>query len=183
MKPTSLLLLALLAGTTAMADTQQAETLLRDGRAADALDALHGFDTPEAAFWRGRALIELGRLQEASEALQQVPTEHTLYPYAAKGLLYCAWKSNRVDFAVVATPMVTSDNKEIATLATAALAEHWLRQPNSQDNSALERLRQLAKEQPKLQSLLRLLEIDNLRNSGDFENAIAQCKAMVFGVK
>lgn len=178
MKPTSLLLLALLAGTTAMADTQQAETLLRDGRAADALDALHGFDTPEAAFWRGRALIELGRLQEASEALQQVPTEHTLYPYAAKGLLYCAWKSNRVDFAVVATPMVTSDNKEIATLATAALAEHWLRQPNSQDNSALERLRQLAKEQPKLQSLLRLLEIDNLRNSGDFEKAIAQCKAM-----
>lgn len=178
MKPTSLLLFALLAGTTALADTQQAEKLLRDGRAADALDALHGFDTPEAAFWRGRALIELGRLQEASEALQQVPTEHTLYPYAAKGLLYCAWKSNRVDFAVVATPMVTSDNKEIATLATAALAEHWLRQPNSQDNSALERLRQLSKEQPKLQSLLRLLEIDNLRNSGDFEKAIARCKAM-----
>ncbi len=178
MKPISHLLLALLAGTTALADTQQAEKMLREGRAADALDALQGDDTPEAAFWRGRALIKLNRLQEASEALQQVPTAHTLYPYAAKGLLYCAWKSNRVDFAVVATPMVTSDNKEIATLATAALAEHWLRQPNSQDNSALERLRQLAKEQPKLQSLLRLLEIDNLRNSGEFDKAIVRCKAM-----
>lgn len=178
MKPISHLLIALLAGTTALANTQQAEKLLREGHAADALDALQGETAPESFFWRGRALIELGRLQEATEALQQVPAEHELYPYAAKGLIYCAWKSNSVDFAVITTPMVTSSNKEIATLATAALAEYWLRQPHSQDNSALERLRQLVNEQPELSPLLRLLEIDNLRNRGDFDKAIEHCKAM-----
>lgn len=178
MKPHFLLALTLLAGSAALADTQKAESLVRDNRPADALDALQGDTSPEAAFWRGRALIALGRLQEAAASLQHIPTEHSLYPYAAKGLLYCAWKSNSVDFAVIATPMVTSSNKEIATLATAALAEHWLRQPYSQDNSALERLRQLAREQPELQPVLHLLEIGNLRNRGEFEKAIEQCRLM-----
>lgn len=178
MKPHSLLLLSFLVSAPVVADTRQADSLLREGRAADALDALHGDTSPEAAFWRGRALIALGRLQEAATALAQVPAEHALYPYAAKGLLYCAWKSNSVDFAVIATPMVTSSNQEIATLATAALAEYWLRQPRSQDNSALERLRKLAEQQPELQPLLRLLEIDNLRLRGEFDQAIEQCKSM-----
>lgn len=178
MKPHFLLALVFLAGTAAQADTRKAELMVRENRPADALEALQGDTSPEAHFWRGRALIGLGRLQEAAASLQHIPTEHALYPFAAKGLLYCAWKSNSVDFAVIATPMVTSSNKEIATLATAALAEHWLRQPYSQDNSALERLRQLVKEQPELLPVLHLLEIDNLRNRGEFEKAIAQCKQM-----
>lgn len=178
MKPHSLLLLFFLASASALADTQRAGTLLREGRPADALDALQGDSSIEAAYWRGRALIDLGRLQEAAVALHHVPADHALYPYAAKGLLYCAWKNNSVDFAVIATPMVTSENKEIATLATAALAEYWLRQPLSQDNSALERLRQLAQSQPGLQPLLRLLEIDNLRLRGEFDKAIDLCRAL-----
>lgn len=178
MKAHTLLLLYLLAGISAVADTQRASTLLREGRPADALDALHGDSSAEADYWRGRALIDLGRLQEAAVALHHVPAEHSLYPYAAKGLLYCAWKSNSVDFAVIATPMVTSNNKEIATLATAALAEYWLRQPRSQDNSALERLRQLVQTQPELHPLLRLLEIDNLRLRGEFDKAIEQCRLL-----
>ena len=178
MKLRSLLLLSILASHSALADTQRAEALLREGCPADALDALHGDDSPDAYYWQGRALIELGRLQEAAVALHHVPTEHKLYPYAAKGLLYCAWKSNSVDFAVIATPMVTSENKEIASLATAALAEHWLRQPKSQDNSALEHLRELVKTQTELTPLLRLLEIDNLRLRGEFDKAIEQCRAM-----
>lgn len=178
MKAHSLLFLTLLATGAALADTQRADTLLREGRPADALDALHGDTSAEADYWRGRALIDLGRLQEASEALHHIPSDHTLYPYAAKGLLYCAWKSNSVDFAVIATPMVTSENKEIATLATAALAEYWLRQPRSHDNSALERLRRLVQTQPELSPLLRLLEIDNLRLRGEFDKAIDQCRAL-----
>lgn len=178
MKAHSLLFLSLLAAGAALADTQRAGTLLREGCPAEALDSLHGEDSPEASYWRGRALIALGRLQEAAVALHHVPSDHALYPYAAKGLLYCAWKSNSVDFAVIATPMVTSENKEIAILATAALAEYWLRQPLSQDNSALERLRHLAQTQPELSPLLRLLEIDNLRLRGEFGKAIEQCRAL-----
>lgn len=178
MKPHALLLAAILSCLSAQADTNRAETLLREGSPADALEALQQDSSTEAHYWRGRILIALGRLQEAAVALHHVPAEHELYPYAAKGLLYCAWKSNSVDFAVIATPMVTSSNQEIATLATAALAEHWLRQPRSQDNSALEHLRQRAEKQPELRPLLRLLEIDNLRLRGEFDKAIEQCKLM-----
>ncbi len=178
MKPHFILSLALLTHTAALADSQRAAELVRENRPAEALDAVLHDSSPEAAFWKGRALIALGRLQEAAAALSDVPQEHDLYPYAAKALLYCAWKSNSVDFAVIATPMATGGNKEIANLATAALAEHWLRQPAGQDNTALERFRHLASGQPELQPLLRLLEIENLRLQGEFDKAIEQCRNM-----
>ena len=178
MKPQHLILLSLLAAAPLAADVSQGSTLVKIGKPADALDALRGDTSSEAAFWRGRALIDLKRFKEAAIALQQVPEEHALFPYAAKALLYCAWRSTHVDFAVIATPLTTSSNEEIATLATAALAEHWLRQPRSQDNAALERLRQLVKKHPSLQNLLNLLEIDNLRLRGEFDKAIELCRTM-----
>lgn len=178
MKLRFLLIPALLAASTAQASHTQAATLVRNARPADALDSLAGQDSAEASFWRGRALIDLNRLREAAESLEKVPLDHELYPYAAKALLYCAWKSESVDFAVVATPMATSSHPEIATLATAALAEFWLRQPRSYDNSALERLRRMAADKPELQPLLRLLEIDNHRLRGEFDKAIELCRQM-----
>ncbi|MBR1982185.1 MAG: tetratricopeptide repeat protein [Akkermansia sp.] len=178
MKPLSHLFIALLAAPAALADAATASQLLREGRPADAIDALRAEESPEAAFWRGRALIELGRLQAAATELRKVPGTHELYPYAAKGLLYCAWKSNRVDFAVTATPMATCANEEIAALATAALAEHWLSQPKSQDNTALERLRSLAPTHPELRPLLRILEVENLRLRGEFDKAIELCREL-----
>lgn len=178
MKPQLLLSLSLLAACAAQADTTQAANLVREGKPADALNALLNQNSPEAAFWKGRALIDLGRLREAAAALEQVPAEHELYPYAAKAMLYCAWQSDSVDFAVIATPLATSNNPEIAELATAALAEFWLRQPRSQDNSALERLHRMAADKPELKPLLRLLEIDNLRLRGEFDKAIALCREM-----
>ena len=178
MKPQHLILLSLLAAAPLAADASRGSALVKNGKPADALDALRGDTSSEAAFWRGRALIDLKRYKEAAIALQQVPEEHKLFPYAAKALLYCAWRSTHVDFAVIATPLTTSSNEEIATLATAALAEHWLRQPRSQDNAALERLRQLVKKHPSLQNLLNLLEIDNLRLRGEFDKAFELCRTM-----
>lgn len=178
MKPLSLLFIALLASPAALADATTASQMLREGRPADAIDALQTDESPEAAFWRGRSLIELGRLQAAATELRKVPDTHSLYPYAAKGLLYCAWKSNRVDFAVTATPMATCANEEIAALATAALAEHWLSQPRSQDNTALERLRSLAPSHPELRPLLRILEVENLRLRGEYDKAIELCREL-----
>lgn len=178
MKPKLTAALALITSAATLAGEPQAATLVREGKAADAIDALTGQSSPEAEFWRGRALIELGRLQEAASALEKVPAGHELYPYAAKALLYCAWKSKRVDFAVIATPMATCDNKEIATLATAALAEHWIMTPKGHDNTALERLRRMAESQPELQSVLQLLEINNLRAKGEFDKAIVLCRQL-----
>ena len=173
-----LLLSLLLCSASATADIRKASELLSEGKPADALEQLHGDPSPEAAFWRGRALIALDRLKEAADILLTVPQEHALYPYAAKGLLYCAWKSKRVDFASIATPMATCKNQEIATLATAALAEYWLRQPQSQDNSALERLRKLSETQTDLKPLLQILEVDNLRLRGEYDNAINLCREL-----
>lgn len=178
MKLLSLLLFPLLLASPLMADVARGRAMVREGKASDALDELRGDTSPEAAFWRGRALIDLGRTKDAANALHHVPEQHELFPYAAKALLYCAWKNKEVDFAVTATPMATSSNKEIATLATAALAEHWLHQPNSQDNTALERLRQLVETQPEFTPLLRLLEIDNLRLRGEYDKAIELCKSL-----
>lgn len=178
MKPQHLILLSVLAAAPLAADVSQGSILVKNGRPADALDVLRGDTSSEAAFWRGRALVDLKRYKEAAIALQQVPEDHSLFPYAAKALLYCAWRSTHVDFAVIATPLTTSSNREIATLATAALAEHWLHQPRSQDNAALERLRQLTKKHPSLQNLLNLLEIDNLRLRGEFDKAIELCRTM-----
>lgn len=176
MKRILLLLLTSFMTFPLWADVSEGSAMVRNGRNADALDALRGDTTPEAAFWRGRALINLGRLKEAAAALHQVPTEHELFPYAAKALLYCAWKDSGIDFAVTATPMATCNNPEIATLATAALAEYWLHKPKSQDNTALERLRRMAEEKPEYKNLLSILEIDNLRLKGEFDKAIELCR-------
>ncbi len=170
--------LALLTAPLAQADTQRAEQLMREGKPADALDALVNDTSATASFWRGRALIGLGRLKEAAEALRHVPDDHPLYTYAAKALLYCAWKNEDVDFAVIATPMASGRNQEIATLATAALAEYWLSKPKSQDNAALQRLRDLSEKNPSYKPLLQLLEVENLRLRGDYDAAITQCKAL-----
>lgn len=178
MKPLHLFLLSLLAASPLAADVAQGSAMVRAGKPADALAALRGDTSPDAAFWRGRALIDLGRMKEAVVALHQIPEQHNLFPYAAKAVLYCAWKNKDIDFAVTVTPMATSSNKEIATLATAALAEHWLRQPKSQDNTALERLRHLASGQPELQPLLKILEIDNLRLRGEYDKAIELCREL-----
>lgn len=178
MKPLRLLLLSLLIASPVVADVSLGSALVRDGKPAEAIDELRGIDSPDAAFWRGRAMIALGRTGEAAAELHKVPEQHELFPYAAKALLYCAWHNKDIDFAVTATPMATCSHEEIATLATAALAEHWLHQPHSQDNTALTRLRNLAEKQPSLRPLLRLLEIDNLRLRGEYDKAVELCKEL-----
>lgn len=160
------------------ASVQQAEQQLRRGDAAGALQSLVGETGPEADFWRGRALVDLKRMPEAARYLSAVPEEHELYPYAAKALLYCAWQSPDVDFATVVPPLATSRNPEIAETAAAALAEFWLQQPQSQDNTALELLRGMTDKHPEFIPVLHLLEVENLRQKGQYADAIQLCRKM-----
>lgn len=160
------------------ASVQQAEQQLRRGDAAGALQNLVGESGPEADFWRGRALVDLKRMPEAARYLSAVPEEHELYPYAAKALLYCAWQSPDVDFATVVPPLATSRNPEIAETAAAALAEFWLQQPQSQDNTALELLRGMTDKHPEFIPVLHLLEVENLRQKGQYADAIQLCRKM-----
>lgn len=178
MKKTLLLLaLALLpASADGVAD---AAAQLRAGDAVAALQSVARTEGAEASFWRGRSLLALKRYVQATEQLQQVPAGHPLFPYAAKALLYCAWQSPEVDADVVLSPLLSCGNEDIATLATAALAEYHLNREEATDAAVLlQTLRTRAAEQKELLPLLHLLEIADLCRKGDFDAAMEQCRRL-----
>lgn len=168
----------LLSLTPAMADVAEAEQLLREGRAAECVAALQGEESDAAHYWRGRALISIGRLHEAAEQLKQVADTCPLYPYAAKALLYCAWQSEDVDFPTAVTPLTISRHAEIAHLATASLAEYHLMNGVAEGNAALDLLRSQASTQEQLNTVLHLLEIRELRAKGQLKEAEKRCRRL-----
>lgn len=168
-----LLLLALTCSAQATSLTQ-AQELVRQGRSPEALKLLTAApQSPEALFWKGRALLDVGRWGEAARALSQVPVEHPLHPYAARGLLYCAWQGENLNFIETVAPLTVSPNQEVADLALAALAEYQLKNTQNGDLSSLEELRKRAGQYPEYQPLLRLLELEALRRKGEFEQALS----------
>ena len=157
----------------AQADLAQAERLVRNAHYAEALTAIPAEDTsPEALYWKGQALLHLERLPEAAIAFNSVPQDSPLYPFAAKGILFCAWKSPSLNFVEMVAPLTASSNKEIATLALAALAEHQLRHTRQGDTSPLETLRNLSQSTPDLAPLVKLLDLEALRRQGKYDQAL-----------
>lgn len=156
----------------------EAAEKLRAGDAVGTLTLLSGEDSEAGLFWKGRALVELGRMREASACLAKVTESHELFPYAAKALLYCAWQSPDVEFTAILSKLAASRHPEIAGLAAAALAEFWLQQPESQDNTALELLREMADKKPEFIPVLKLLEIENLRQKKQYKEAVQLCRHM-----
>ncbi len=179
MKPFHYLYLLFLVPTFAGATPiKEAEQKLREGDAVGVLTVLSKEDGPESNFWKGRALVELQRMKEAAEFLLKVPETHKLYPFAAKALLYCAWQSPEVEFSSVVPTLAASQHPEVAKIAAAALAEYWLQQPESQDNTALELLRTMAKTSPEFFPVLQLLEVENLRQKRKYDDAVRLCKTI-----
>ncbi len=160
-------------------DIAVAEQLLRDGKPTEALAELQlAPHSPAAMYWKGRALVELNRLPQAVSMFREVASDSVFFPYAAKGILYCAWLSPQLDFVEYVAPLTACDNKEIATLAQAALAEHQLRYTTHGDVSTLEPLRALAAEDAGLQPVVDLLNIEEFRRQKQFEQAITACREM-----
>lgn len=171
-------LLPLIGTLVAATPVENAEKRLRNGDAVGALSELKGCESVESSFWKGRALIELGRMKEAADYLAKVPETHELYAYAAKALLYCAWQSPDVEFASIVPTLAAGQHPEVSKLAAAALAEYWLQQPENHENTALALLRDLAGKSPDIQPVLQLLEVENLRQKGQYQEAIKLCKRM-----
>ncbi len=163
----------------ALADSAEAESYVRAGNPIRALSALDASDrSPEGLFWRGRALIELGRYEEASYALESVPAGHALSPYAQRSLIYCAWQSPLLDFPSLVAPLTESSDLEVSRLATAALAEYELRQEESGSPAALHHIRELAALAPEWELAGKLLEIEGLRQQGHYDDALALCRLL-----
>lgn len=177
MRPLLFLLLPLLL-PAARGGVADAAAHLREGDAAAALQELGTESGPEAAYLRGRALIGLGRLQQAAEVLREVPQEHPLFPYAAKGLLFCAWQSPAVDVDAALTPLLNCGNEDIADMAAVALAEYRLDREDAAAEEVLLRLRDKAANDEELRPLLQQLEIADLRRRGEYEAAITLCRRL-----
>ncbi len=183
MKHPSLPVLALLLGSFAVAPSlatpAEAEAYVRAGKPADALAVLDEADrSPVALFWRGRALIGLGRYEEASYALEAVPAGHELSSYAQRALIYCAWQCPLLDFPSIVAPLTESSDIEVARLAAAALAEYELRQADGGGLEALHAVQELAAVAPEWELASRLLEIESLRQQRRFADALALCRQM-----
>ncbi len=176
MKPL-LTVLALLALLPAHADPARAEALLREGKPAEALAALDADDhSPAAEFWRGRALIAMGRLEEASYALESVPPGHVLSPYAVRALIYCAWQSPELDFPAIVAPLTESSDIQLSRLATAALAEYELRRNTAGAAGAYHEFEELAAAGKGWELARRLMEIEHLRQQQRFDEALECCR-------
>lgn len=177
MRPLLFLLLPLLF-PAAHGSVADAAAHLRAGDAAAALQELGTENGPEAAYLRGRSLIGLGRPRQAVAALREVPQDHPLFPYAAKGLLFCAWQSPEVDVDATLTPLLNCGQTEIADMAAVALAEYRLDREDAAAEEVLQRLRDKAAQDEELRPLLQQLEIADLRRRGEFEAAITLCRRL-----
>lgn len=160
-------------------DVAKAEQLLRAGKPVEALQELQLVPTsPAALYWKGRTLVELNRLPQAAVQFREIPQESVYFPYAAKAMIYCAWQSPLLDFVEYVAPLTASANPEIATLAQAALAEHQLRYTTSGDASTLAPLRKMAESHTELLPIVELLNIEEMRRSAQYEQAIEAGRAM-----
>ncbi len=176
--PTAAALLGSMTATT-QADLVEAEAFVRAGSPVKALMVLPAEDrSPEALFWRGRALIDLGRYEEASYALESVPAGHPLAPYAQRALIYCAWQSPLLDFPATVAPLTESSDLNVSRLATAALAEYELRCSDAGSQEALHAIQELASVAPEWTLASRLLEIESLRQQKRFDEALNLCRLL-----
>ncbi len=175
----SLAALLLPFAVAAEADPAAAEAFVRAGSPVKALMELDAADrSPAALFWRGRALIDLGRYEEASYALEAVPAGHELSPYAQRALIYCAWQCPLLDFPALIAPLTESSDHAISRLATAALAEYELRRADGGSAEALHDIQELASVAPEWMLASRLLEIESLRQQRRFDDALTLCRLL-----
>lgn len=158
--------------STATADVQQAEQALRNGRADVALQALEGCpQTAAAQYWKGRSLIALNRNQEAVAALLQVPPDSEYYPFAAKGIIYCARHTKNGEELL--QPLCNSTDEHIAALAQLALAEIQITRHNNADTS---KTGKLGVKDAAISSGLLLLAAEQHRQNKEFDQALTLCK-------
>ena len=167
---------ALCAAAPAARATSAAEECVRAGDAEGALAALQADaaeqDPVSAAYWKGRALTMLGRPQEAAECFQQVPKNHWLHPYAARGLIYCVWSCAELPFEQLLTPLTASPDAEVAAQALAALAERQMRYSDTAEPLAFTRLKEKARLDSSLEPIVKLLTLHLYRQQGDFDGGI-----------
>lgn len=165
-------LLSLLPTQTVWASVDAAERALRQGNPAEALKLIKdAVETNEVHYWRGRALLELKHYPAAISSFAKVQEDNQLYPYAAKGIIYCALRCP--DTENLLNGLTTCPDKRVALLAKAAIAEYRIAHHLPVDANEL---KALSAEDKQMAYGLALLEAENLRNQGKYDEAIEKCR-------
>ncbi len=165
-------LYALSAAGLCSADVSQAEQALRQGAPTEALRALEGVAAcPEQHYLKGRALTALRRYEQAMAEFSAVDAQHPLYPYAAKGIIYCARRSDAPSLHL--EKLIHSSDASIALSARAAIAEIDVTAGKA---TALAELNEMSEDNAELKCGLALLEAEQLRKDAKFDAAIAKCR-------
>lgn len=140
------------------------------------LAAAAGQADSSADYLRGRSLAENGRYVEAVTELTKVPQEDSLFPYAAKAMLYSAWQSLDVDFEPLAAALLECPVQEVAELAAASLAEYQICVLGQAESIGMAALHTAVAKNPALKPTLAWLEIEQMRLRGQLDAAIHACQ-------
>lgn len=163
----------------AAAGTEEAQRALREHHPEKALEALADVpDSPACAFWRGRALLELRRYSEAAAWLRRVPEGDALFPYAARGLMFCARECPKIDVEACLMPLSACHDAEVSRLAAALLAEYYLLNGLGSESEVAELLEKAWPDGPESSAARRLLEVYRLARANDFTGALELCRRL-----
>lgn len=145
---------------------------MRNANPAEALRLLQTAEnSPQAHYWRGRALVDLRRYAEAFAELQQVPAESELRPYAGMAAVYCARRLSNAE--EVLAQLSADPDTNVAVAAHAALQELMIRRNRGGNTSGIPTDTENAAIIPdgKL-----LLEAEIQRKKGNYEAALELCR-------
>ncbi len=180
MRQSLAIILSVVTVCTALADEagETLEQLVRTGNAVQALEMLRegrGASTPaETSYWVGRAFMELGRYGEAVARFREVPETHPLYPYAARGMLYCAKHSSGFEYKDIAEELTQSANEQVSYLARIILIEQQIIHAKTlgEKTTAYKELKKEAQGNSKLQSFAKLMGVYMYAQTGDYTAGI-----------
>lgn len=163
------------------ADPGEAERFVREGKPWEALNVLQAKGdalSAEDLFWKGQALLRLKRYEEGAYTLAKVPASHPFYAYAARGIIYCAWKSPRINFLEALGHININHDDELAQLVIASMSEYQLKATKMGDLSAYKELKKMAEQNVYLLPMVKVLSIQEFRRKQEYSEGIAYAKKL-----
>lgn len=163
------------------APLSEAERCVRDGNPLAALEALQAKGdalSAEDCFWKGQALVRLKRYEEGASVLARVPDSHPLYSYAARAIIFCAWKSPRINFLEALGHIRIQHDDALAQLVIASMSEYQLKATQNGDLSAFLELKRMAGQNPDLIPIIKVLSIQEFRRNREYNEGIAYAKKL-----
>ncbi len=128
----------------------------------------------------GRALLALGRYREAISRFREVPENHALFPYAARGMLFSAKYSPELNFNSVTNELANSSNEQVKRLARLILAQQkiFTAQTIRDATAAYAELKDAAQESEEMLPTVKLVGVYMRTLSGNYAAGITYAREL-----